>query len=127
MAVVLHEDRIMVEPFQAELAKQMRQAIAARLQLGIGHGLAGGGHDEGGLQRAEMSMLAGVHDASQFFCAARTRICRTAMDTVIPGRRAASNPESRPDNLQIPGLRQEAHPGMTGSTYACLLVNDTLP
>jgi len=32
---------------------------------------------------------------------------------VIPGRCAASNPESRDDNLRIPGLRLAAHPGMT--------------
>ena len=65
-AVVLHEDRIVVEPLQPELAQQMRQAIAARLQLAIGHGLAGSRHDEGGLQRTQMSMLAGVHRVSNF-------------------------------------------------------------
>ena len=32
-AVVLHEDRIVVEPLQAAIAKQMRQPIAARLQF----------------------------------------------------------------------------------------------
>ena len=32
-AVVLHEDRIVVEPLQAALAEQMRQPIAARLEL----------------------------------------------------------------------------------------------
>jgi hypothetical protein len=34
---------------------------------------------------------------------------------VIPGRALRANPESRADNLWIPGLRQEAHPGMTNS------------
>src|SRR2546427_7108056 len=63
-AVVLHEDRIMVEPLQAELAEQMRHAIAARLQFAIGHGLAGRSHDESGLKRTEMSVLAGVHRVS---------------------------------------------------------------
>ncbi len=60
-AVVLHEDRIVVEPLQAALAEQMRQAVVARLQLAIGHDLAGPGHDEGGLQRTQVSMLAGIH------------------------------------------------------------------
>src|SRR5438309_2102771 len=54
----------MVEPLQTNVSQQMRQAIAARVQLGIGHGLAGTSHDEGGLQRTEMSMLAGVHGVS---------------------------------------------------------------
>src|SRR4030081_1646972 len=44
----------------------MRQTIASRLQLGIAHGFAGGCHDEGGLQGAEMCMLAGVHLVSSF-------------------------------------------------------------
>ena len=63
-AVVLHEDRIVVEPLQAAVAKQMRQPVAARLQFAIGDGLAGAGHDEGGLQRTKLSMLAGVHVGS---------------------------------------------------------------
>src|SRR6266852_6865480 len=46
----------------------MRQTIAARLQFGIGHSLAGGRHDEGGLKRTEMSMLAGVHRVSNLSC-----------------------------------------------------------
>src|SRR5260370_35250455 len=43
----------MAEPLQAELAEQMRTAIAARIQFRIGHGLAGGRHDEGGLKRGD--------------------------------------------------------------------------
>ena len=39
-AVVLHEDRIVVEPLQAAVAKQMRQPVGARVQLAIGDGLA---------------------------------------------------------------------------------------
>src|SRR6266436_9856003 len=46
----------------------MRQTIAARLQFGVGHGLAGGCHDECGLKRTEMSMLAGVHRVSKISC-----------------------------------------------------------
>ena len=64
-AVVLHEDGIVVEPLQAAIAKQMRQPIAARFQFGVGHGLAGTRHDEGGLQRTKMSVLAGIHRALQ--------------------------------------------------------------
>ena len=60
-AVVLHEDRIVIEPLQAAVAKQMRQPIAAGLQLAIGHRLAGARHDKGGLKRTKSSMLAGVH------------------------------------------------------------------
>jgi hypothetical protein len=41
------------------------------------------------------------------------------------GMRVSANPESRTTNLRIPGLRQEAHPGMTreyGWCPASLLV-----
>jgi hypothetical protein len=31
------------------------------------------------------------------------------------GARVSANPESRANNFGIPGLRQEAHPGMTTS------------
>jgi hypothetical protein len=39
--VVLHEDRIVIEPPQAAVAKQMRQPVGAGVQLAIGHRLAG--------------------------------------------------------------------------------------
>src|ERR1700730_11843509 len=55
----------MVEPLQAALAKQMRQTVAARLEFGIAHGFAGVGHDESGLKRTQMSMLAGIHRVSK--------------------------------------------------------------
>ena len=51
----------MIEPLEPVLAKQMRQPVAARLQLAVSHGLAGTSHDEGGLQWAQMSVLAGIH------------------------------------------------------------------
>src|SRR5664279_2259421 len=35
---------------------------------------------------------------------------------VIPGRRIAANPESRSNDLEIPGLRQPAHPQMCNCT-----------
>ncbi|MEY9220264.1 hypothetical protein ABH974_000687 [Bradyrhizobium ottawaense] len=50
--IVLHEDRVVVEPLQAVLAEQVGQPVAARIELAIGDGLACGRHDEGGLQRA---------------------------------------------------------------------------
>src|SRR4029077_3418702 len=70
-AVVLHENRVVIEPLQSALSKQMRQAVTARLQLAIGHGLAGSSHDEGGLQRTEMSVLAGIHRLPIPYAAAR--------------------------------------------------------
>ena len=106
-AVVLHEDRIVVEPLQPELAQQMRQAIAARLELAIGHGLAGRRHDEGGLQRTQMSMLAGIHRVSHFLmrpeeesraparanrsCAG----CAVSMASPSPVRRCGRNAQAR--------------------------------
>ena len=43
---------------------QMRKAVAARFQLAVGHGFAGRGHDESGLQRTQMGVLAGIHGLS---------------------------------------------------------------
>src|SRR5207253_2821780 len=53
--------RIMIEPPEAAVAKQMREPVGAGIQFAIGHRLASGRHNEGGLKRTKMSMLAGVH------------------------------------------------------------------
>src|SRR5262249_4518496 len=54
-AVVLHVDRIVIEPLEAATTKQMRQAVGARVELRVADGLAGIGHDEGRLMRAQMN------------------------------------------------------------------------
>jgi hypothetical protein len=47
--VVLHEDGIVVEPLEADIAQKMRQPVAARLELAIGDGFARLRHDDGRL------------------------------------------------------------------------------
>ena len=51
----------MIEPPQAVGAQQVGEAIAARLELGIGHDLAALGHDEGRLLRPLGGMLGRIH------------------------------------------------------------------
>jgi hypothetical protein len=53
-----------IEPLQSAIAEEMRQPIGARVKFAVGHGLAAVRHDEGGLQRAQPNMLAGVHRCS---------------------------------------------------------------
>src|SRR3954469_2231655 len=65
----------------------MRQAVAARLQFAIGHGLAGSGHDEGGLQRTQVNMLSGVHRLFLFYLSmisAQTRSAFVARENRYP-------------------------------------------
>src|SRR5690606_19492683 len=45
--VVLHEDGVVVEPLQPLATQQVREAIAAPLELAIGDDLAAARHDEG--------------------------------------------------------------------------------
>jgi len=45
-AVVLHEYRVVVQALQAVGAQQVREAVGARLVLGVGHRLAAARHDE---------------------------------------------------------------------------------
>ena len=59
----------------AERIKQVREAIGTRFELAVGDRLAGGGHDESRLQRAQVDMLAGVHLLDSY--AANDSISRT--------------------------------------------------
>jgi hypothetical protein len=51
----------MIEPFQAALAEEMREAIRARFQFAVSNRFAGFSYDERWLQWAQISMLAGIH------------------------------------------------------------------
>ncbi len=58
---VFHQDRDVVAPLQASRAQQVRGPIAPGFVVAIGHGLAGRGHDDGGLVGVLLSVLARVH------------------------------------------------------------------
>ena len=62
--VVLHEDRVMVQPLQPAGAQQVRQAVAALIQLAVGDGLTGAGHDEGWVGRVCFGLDGWVHASS---------------------------------------------------------------
>ena len=59
--VVLHEDRVVVEPLQSVGAEQVGEAVGARLVVGVGDRLAGAGHDDRRLIGALDRVLAWVH------------------------------------------------------------------
>ena len=50
----------MIEPAQAVRAQQVGEAVAARLELAIGHRLAALRHDEGRLLRPRGGMIARI-------------------------------------------------------------------
>ena len=59
--MVLHEDRIVIAALEAERAQEMRQPVAARLELAIGHGLSRPRHDDGRLIGARERVQARIH------------------------------------------------------------------
>ena len=59
--VVFHEDGVVIEAAKPPGPEKMREAIAARLKLGVSHRLARLRHDEGRLRRARYDMIAGIH------------------------------------------------------------------
>ena len=87
--VVLHEDRVVVEPPQAFGPQQVGQAVGARLELGIGHRLARAGHDEGGPVRMSVIAVSGIHVRSPGV-AVRGSYDRSRGDESVQARVAAS-------------------------------------
>src|SRR5271165_6511770 len=61
--MVLHEDGVMIEPPEAGRAEEMRQAVAARLELAIADRLARSRHHHGGLIGARDGVLVRIHGA----------------------------------------------------------------
>src|ERR1700685_1138263 len=61
--MVLHEDGVVVEAPEAGRAQQMREPVAARLELAIADRYTRPGHDDGGLVGARLGVLAGIHAA----------------------------------------------------------------
>ena len=59
--VVLHEDRVVVEPLEPLVAQQVREAVGALLELAVGDDLATRGHDERRLIGARGGVLPRVH------------------------------------------------------------------
>jgi hypothetical protein len=60
-AVVLGEDREMVEASQTSSAKKMGEAVASRLQFTVADALAARGHDEGGSRGIYRRVWAWIH------------------------------------------------------------------
>src|ERR1700685_3682220 len=61
--MVLHEDGVVVEAPEAGRAHDMREPVAARLELAIADRFTRPGHHDGGLVGARLSVLAGIHGA----------------------------------------------------------------
>jgi hypothetical protein len=59
--VVLHEDRIMIETFQAAISQKMREPVGACFKFRIGNGFPGLRHDKGGLVGSRLRISAWVH------------------------------------------------------------------
>ena len=59
--VVLHEDRVVIETFQAAVAQEMRQAVGACFEFRIGDRFAGLRHDEGRLAGSGLGVRAWIH------------------------------------------------------------------
>ena len=59
--VVLHEDGIVIKALEADIAQEMRQPVAARLELAIGDRFARSRHDDGRLIGTRYGVQAWVH------------------------------------------------------------------
>ncbi len=59
--VVLHEDGVVIEAPEAKGAQEMRQTVAARLEVAIADGLPRSRHHDGRLIRARVRVLARIH------------------------------------------------------------------
>jgi hypothetical protein len=59
--VVLHEDRVVVEPFEAVRPQKMGEPVAAPVELGISDGFAALRHDDGRLVRPHPGLQTRIH------------------------------------------------------------------